>query len=462
MWCSLEGMTRPLTATLLCLFLGLAWADSPVRIGSKANSESVLLAELMAQTIERSGAVQVERMYNLGGTRICFGALKSGVIDLYPEYTGSGFVFLGGSPPRDALEAYTRVQTLLETSHRATLLYPFGFEDTYVLVMPRSKARRLKIRTISDLVAHGDLRGAFSNEFFLRQDGYPGLQRTYGLKLASATSLEPDQAWKALDSDDVDLLETYSTDPRLLTREVEVLTDDLEFFPPYHAVPLIRLEALERHPSLRPLFRKLALSLDETTVQELLVRFEGGEPLYKLVSQHLDLSPQGFPRVVIKTSLGDIEVELNARRAPVTTRNFLRYVKAGHYREGRFHRTVTPHNQPDNKVKIEVIQAGPRPGTEDFAPVPLERTRETGLSHRHGVISMARLGPDTATSDFFICVGAQPELDFGGQRNPDGQGFAAFGRVVEGMDVVRAIQQSPADGQSLAPPVTIYNILPLR
>ncbi len=161
------------------------------------------------------------------------------------------------------------------------------------------------------------------------------------------------------------------------------------------------------------------------------------------------------PHVVIDTELGSIEVELAPAQAPTTVANFLRYVEARRYDGGQFHRTVTLANQPQNKVKIEVIQGGANPTGQDFAPVPLERTRDTGLRHRDGTISMARDGPDTATSDFFLCIGDQPELDFGGKRNPDGQGFAAFGRVVSGMDVVRAIQKSPARGQTLTPPVLI-------
>jgi peptidyl-prolyl cis-trans isomerase A (cyclophilin A) len=166
-------------------------------------------------------------------------------------------------------------------------------------------------------------------------------------------------------------------------------------------------------------------------------------------------------RVVIETDAGTIEVELDAARAPRTVDNFLKYVDARHYDGGRFHRTVTPANQPDNKVKIEVIQAAINAETEkvaDFAPIKLERTRDTKLSHKDGTISMARDGPDTATYEFFICIGDQPELDFGGKRNPDGQGFAAFGRVVKGMDVVKKIQQSPADGQTLKPPVGIKKV----
>jgi peptidyl-prolyl cis-trans isomerase A (cyclophilin A) len=169
-------------------------------------------------------------------------------------------------------------------------------------------------------------------------------------------------------------------------------------------------------------------------------------------------SPPATPaHVVLQTALGAIEIELNAAHAPLSAANFLRYVDAGRYDGGRFHRTVTLGNQPRSPVKIEVIQGGAPAGTEkqDFPAVPLERTRDTGLLHRNGTVSMARTGPDTATSDFFICVGDQPSLDFGGKRNPDGQGFAAFGRVVKGMDVVRKIHAAPADGQSLKPPVQI-------
>lgn len=168
-------------------------------------------------------------------------------------------------------------------------------------------------------------------------------------------------------------------------------------------------------------------------------------------------SAAAHPKVVLETSLGRVVLRLDARRAPRTTANFLRYVDAGYYDGGRFHRTVRPDNQPDNKVKIEVVQAGEAPDKQgkDYPPIALERTKDTGLSHVDGAVSMARDGPDTATSDFFICIGPQPELDYGGKRNPDGQGFAAFGRVVEGMDVVRKIQAGPAKGQTLTPPVEI-------
>jgi peptidyl-prolyl cis-trans isomerase A (cyclophilin A) len=165
-------------------------------------------------------------------------------------------------------------------------------------------------------------------------------------------------------------------------------------------------------------------------------------------------------RVVIETEKGNIEVELNADKAPATIANFLRYVDGRFYDGGMFHRTVTTTNQPDNQVKIEVVQAGinPKKARDEFPPIKLERTRDTKLAHKDGTISMARDGPDTATSDFFICIGDQPELDFGGKRNMDGQGFAAFGRVVKGMDVVKKIQAAAAKGQELDPPIKITRI----
>jgi peptidyl-prolyl cis-trans isomerase A (cyclophilin A) len=168
-----------------------------------------------------------------------------------------------------------------------------------------------------------------------------------------------------------------------------------------------------------------------------------------------------LPRVVVQTELGEIEIEVDTVRAPVTAANFLKYVDARQYDGGTWHRTVKMNNQPDNQIKIEVIQAGVNPdrAKEGFAPLPLERTNKTGILHKDGTVSMARGGADTATSGFFICINDQPSLDFGGMRNADGQGFAAFGHVVRGMDVVRRIQQAPnTDAQKLTPPIKIVGV----
>ncbi len=168
----------------------------------------------------------------------------------------------------------------------------------------------------------------------------------------------------------------------------------------------------------------------------------------------------GLVRVVISTDFGDIEVDVDTENAPGTSANFLRYVDAGHYNGGQFHRTVTMDNQPNDSVRIEVIQASVNEefAEQGFDAIPMERTSVTGLRHVDGAISMARGQPDSATSSFFFCINDQTSLDFGGNRNPDGQGFAAFGQVVSGMDVVRMIQGQPVDAQQLDPPVRITSV----
>lgn len=171
--------------------------------------------------------------------------------------------------------------------------------------------------------------------------------------------------------------------------------------------------------------------------------------------------PPGRPIPIrIVTSLGDIDAELDSARAPITVTNFLRYVDAHLLDAGTFFRTVTTSNQPTDSVRIEAIQGGVADVKlgQAFGPIDLERTSMTGLHHRDGVLSMARSMPNTATGSFFITIGDQPALDFAGGRNPDGQGFAAFGRVTRGMEVVRTIQSRPANGQTLVAAVTILRV----
>jgi len=173
---------------------------------------------------------------------------------------------------------------------------------------------------------------------------------------------------------------------------------------------------------------------------------------------------EGNPHVVIQTELGDIIVEIYEKEAPITADNFLKYVDASLFKDASFYRTVTMDNQPNNDIKIEVIQGGlgSAEGRKTLSPIEHETTDKTGILHKNGVISMARLNPGTASSEFFICVGDQPELDFGGKRNPDGQGFAAFGRVTEGMKVVNKIHLQPAEGQMLDPQIKILEIVRVK
>ena len=177
--------------------------------------------------------------------------------------------------------------------------------------------------------------------------------------------------------------------------------------------------------------------------------------------------------IVIETEFGAIEAILEDEKAPATVANFLQYVDAGHYTGGQFFRTVRkkPDNQPKVSEKIDVVQARVNPEFEKkgFPPVKLERTKDTGLKHVEGSLSMPRFTPDSGTSGFSICLGPQPNMDFGGRRNPDGQGFAVFGQVTSGMDVVRKIHMSPSGpnetdqvvamgDQRLTPPIKILSV----
>ena len=172
--------------------------------------------------------------------------------------------------------------------------------------------------------------------------------------------------------------------------------------------------------------------------------------------------------VRIETMFGNVDIAVDVDRAPITAANFLKYVDAGLYDGGRFHRATRPDNytpSPPNRPAMEIIQGGINPArrADGFPPIPLERTSVTGLRHVAGVVSMARgTAADTATSDIFILLDDQPSLDFGGRRFDDGQGGAAFGRVVAGLDVVRKIQQQPVEGQNLRPPVPIVRVSRLK
>ena len=170
---------------------------------------------------------------------------------------------------------------------------------------------------------------------------------------------------------------------------------------------------------------------------------------------------EDYPRLLIQTELGNITVEIYDKKAPITASNFLLYVDEAQFRDSCFYRVVTLANQPDDNIKIEVIQGG-----LDFSkdrkphpPIAHETTEATGIKHEDGTISMGRLDPGSATSEFFICVGDQPELDFGGRRNPDGMGFSAFGKVLKGMEVVRKIHRSASQGQMLQPRIRIIDIV---
>ena len=168
------------------------------------------------------------------------------------------------------------------------------------------------------------------------------------------------------------------------------------------------------------------------------------------------------PHILIKTPAGDIECELYPKKAPKTVTAFLAYVDSGFYNNASFYRVLNDDNQSSDAAKSELIQGGIWKSNHKKAVsltgIPHETTQQTQILHKDGVISLARTTPGSATTEFFICIGDQPGFDFGGENNPDGQGYAAFGKVVKGLDVVRHLYARPENNQSFDPPIVIYDI----
>ena len=253
-----------------------AWGPSApegrtVRIGTKNFTEQLILGELMAQLIEACTDLRVERRFNLGGTMICHGALKSGGIDLYAEYTGTALTaILKQSVIADPDQAHEMVTREYRQRFAADWLRPFGFNNTYTITVRKSDASSRNLRTISDLIAiSGTLRAGFTAEFSERLDGYPGLSRAYELQFREVRDLDPALMYQAIANREVDVICAFATDGRIAALDLQPLQDDRGFFPPYQAAPVIRTEILETHPELRQVLNLLAGILDNATMQRL-------------------------------------------------------------------------------------------------------------------------------------------------------------------------------------------------
>ncbi len=272
---------RPLTTVLFAMALlagsGLQANSDTIRIGSKAFTESRLLGEMMAQLIEAHTDLEVERKLGLGGTTLVFEALREGDLDLYPDYTGTGWSVVLKEEERvtDPLRVYLHVATEFDRRYQLTWLAPFGFNNGYAMAMDREKAEALGVRTLSDLKAHEEeIRVGVSHEFLDRLDGYPGLAEAYDLDIPDIRGIEHGLAYQAIDNGDLDLIDTYTTDGKLLRYDLRLLEDDRAFFPPYDAAPIIRNAVLKRHPELKPLLEQLAFAIDDDTMRELNFRIE--------------------------------------------------------------------------------------------------------------------------------------------------------------------------------------------
>lgn len=247
-----------------------------VVVGAKNFTEGAVLGELMAQLIEQRAGAHVERRFNLAGTQVAFEALRNGGIDVYAEYTGTGLRDILGdaSPVESAAQALARVSAAFAQRYDLLWVAPFGFNNTYVLMMGHDRAQALGISTVSDAAVH-PLRYGMSHEFLDRRDGMPGLRRVYDLNVASLVGMEHDLAYRALAEGAIDVSDGYSTDAKIVTQHLAVLVDDKHFFPPYEAAPLLRRDLVTRLPAVVDALALLAGRIDDETMRRLNHGVEG-------------------------------------------------------------------------------------------------------------------------------------------------------------------------------------------
>jgi len=258
----LKRLIIPFIIILISAGISEARQQEPVRAGTKVFTESVLLGELVTQSIEADGR-DAELIKQLGGTQILWSALLDGEIDVYPEYTGTII---------EEILADTDIRSIAEldsvlATYEIEMTRPLGFNNTYAIGMKEEVAGDLGIRTISDLRAHPELSYGFSNEFMDRSDGWPGLRQAAGLLPESVRGLDHDLAYRGLQAENIQVIDLYSTDPEIQYYDLRVLEDDLNYFPEYEAVYLYRSEL-------------------ETSIVESIRRFEGAISRDAMVSMN--------------------------------------------------------------------------------------------------------------------------------------------------------------------------------
>ncbi len=261
----------------------------PVIVASKPFGESYLLAEMFAQLLEARG-IAVERRLGLGATEIAFGALKTGAIDVYPEYTGTGLLaILHERPSADPRAVYAQVAREFAARFGVRWLPPLGFQNTYAIAVRRETAERLGLRTLTDLARAGPtLRAGLTPDFIGRDDGLPGLARAYGLRFREVRALLPAVKYQALAAGQVDVIDGYSTDGLIARYDLVVLEDDRAFFPPYEAAALVAPGLAERRPAAVAALTELSGRLSETAMRTLNRRVEvDNEPVGRVARDAL-------------------------------------------------------------------------------------------------------------------------------------------------------------------------------
>jgi glycine betaine/choline ABC-type transport system substrate-binding protein len=244
-------------------------------VGAKNFTESDLLAEIVAQQIERRTGLPVERKLHLGGTFVCHEAITAGQIDVYVEYTGTAFTAVLQRQPGPAADSVRRlVANEYERQWQLVWLEPFGFDNTFAITVRQSDASQRGLTNVSDLSAIApQWKAGFGYEFLERADGYAGLARVYGLRFAAPPlAMDLGLTYRALADGQVDVIAGNSTDGQIDALQLVVLKDDRHYFPPYEAAPVVRAAVLERHPEVRRALAELAGKIDDAEMRRLNAR----------------------------------------------------------------------------------------------------------------------------------------------------------------------------------------------
>ncbi|MBV7276659.1 ABC transporter permease subunit [Clostridiaceae bacterium UIB06] len=258
-------------------------------IGSKNFNEQLVLGNILASLIENNTDYKVEKKLNLGGTSVVFNAIKSGDIDMYVEYTGTGLVdIMKQNVQGDQNKVYNMVSDYFKKNYGIDWLKPLGFNNTYALAVKQDLANRYNLNTISDLAnVSKDLKLGSTMEFINRADGLIGLSKAYNLQFKSEKGIDGGLRYSALEDNSTQVIDAFSTDGLLQKFKLKLLKDDKSFFPPYYAVPIVREDTLKKYPELKPLLNKLEGVMDDETMQKLNYKVDNGEEAEKVANDFL-------------------------------------------------------------------------------------------------------------------------------------------------------------------------------
>ena len=251
-------------------------ASRTISIGSKDYTEQAIIGNMVAELIGARTDIQVKRKLDLGGTQVCFGAIQTGDIDMYIEYSGTAFTDTLKHPPISDMEkVYQTVKKELQDQYNISVLSQMGFNNTYVMAVTQETAEKYRLETISDFAKVANrLRSGTVFEFSNREDGLPGLQKAYGFKMGKSMTLDGAPRYKALVTKEVDVIDAFATDGLLKKFKLKTLVDDKHFFPPYYAIPIIRNDSLEECPEISALMEELGRLLTDEVMVDLNYRVD--------------------------------------------------------------------------------------------------------------------------------------------------------------------------------------------